>query len=307
MHTHTVRSDGNDAPLELLENAASAGLKVVAITDHDTPPPLTVTLEGGREVSCAEYARERDVLYIPGYEFSCDTQVDDVHICGYGLHWDSPALAAEVKAARESKSNAYKELCRILDAKGMPLDWQRDILRTGTAGERTDDEVERKHIFEAMAARGYCPTWSDAKILVRDDPALNVKRRKIDPVAAIELIHECGGMAILAHPHLIDEEVAPEGLGTMSREQYVERLIAAGLDGIEASYTYDKTSYKGSLTPEQIEDEVRGRYGARLLMSGGSDYHAGHKKGQKAVRNLGERGLSMAEFEGLNLRGGDVR
>jgi predicted metal-dependent phosphoesterase TrpH len=278
MHTHTVRSDGNDTPQELLDNATKAGLKVVAITDHDTPPPLDIF----------EYADSLGIKYIPGYEFSCDTNVDDVHICGYGLDWEHPALAEEVIAARESKSNAYHELCELLTSKGIIVDWVHDILN-----ERTPDEVERKHIFEAIAANGYTSTWSEAKIMVRDDPELNIKRRKIDSVAAVKLIHECGGIAILAHPYLIDETVA----GGISRAEYIEMLVAAGLDGIEASYTYGKTSYKGELGPEEIEREIRELYADRLIISGGSDYHAGHKKGNAKVRNLGERGISMEEFK----------
>ncbi len=79
---------------------------------------------------------------------------------------------------------------------------------------------------------------------------------------------------------------------------YIERLVKAGLDGIEASYSYDKTSYKGSMTPERIEDEIRELYGKRLrFISGGSDYHADHKKGAKNARRLGERGVSIEDFE----------
>ena len=301
MHTHTVGSDGNDTPLELLDNAIRAGLRVVAITDHDTPPPLSLALPDGRNISCVAYAGERNLHYVPGYEFSCDTWVDDVHICGYGMDWEHPELAAEVRAARASKSNAYRELCGVLTAKGMAVDWATDILLTGTDDARCDEDVERKYIFEALANRGYCDTWSDAKILVRDDPALNVRRRKIDPVDAIRLIHTCGGIAVLAHPYLIDEEVCPEGKGGIRREAYIDRLIGAGLDGIEAAYTYDKTSYKGALTPNVIEAGIRKNYGDRLLISGGSDYHAGHRKGQSKVRHLGERGISLAEFGALGL------
>jgi 3',5'-nucleoside bisphosphate phosphatase len=281
LHTHTLRSDGNDTPRELLKNAAKAGLKVVAITDHDTPPPSGLD----------EYADKLDITYLPGYEFSCDTNVDDVHICGYAMDWHHPALAEEVAMARNSKNNAYKQLCEILTAKGIVINWEQDILNG-----RTADEVERKHIFEAIAAKGYCPTWSEAKIMVRDDADLNVKRRKIDAVAAIDLIHKCGGVAVLAHPYLIDEVID----GGLSRTEYIERLINAGLDGIEASYTYDKTSYKGDLAPEQVEAEIRETYAGRLLISGGSDYHAGHKKGNAKVRGLGERGISMEEFSLIN-------
>jgi hypothetical protein len=311
LHCHTTRSDGNDTPRELIDNAAAAGLRVLGITDHDITPPLTVELPDGREASAVEYAAGKGVRLVPGYEFSCDTWVDDVHICGYGLDWEQADLLAEVEAAERSKSRAYEELCERLSEAGMGLDWGNDLLNytapDGRRARRRPEDVQRKHVFEAMAAKGYAATWAEAKVLVRDNPRLNVQRRKIDPAEAISLIHRCGGVAVLAHPHLIDEvinlpPIGGDGAGTApggarTREQYVDALIAAGLDGIEVRYTYDKTSYKGSLTPEQIEAEVRSRYAGRLrMLSGGSDYHADHRKGAKKVRALGERGLTMDEF-----------
>lgn len=301
LHCHTTRSDGNDSPRELIENAAAAGIAVLGLTDHDIVPPQTLVRANGTETGCVEYAHSLGVTLVPGYEFSCDTFVDDVHICAYGCDWNHPALLAEIAAAERSKVDGYRELCVLLTRKGMPLDWEHDILWQSQPGGsvviRKDEAVQRKHIFEAMAAKGYTPTWSDAKILVRDDPELNVRRRKIDPCAAICLIHECGGVAILAHPYLIDASVVPEGCGAITREVYIEKLISAGLDGIEAAYAYDKTSYQGTQTPEEIEAEVRARYGARLrFISGGSDYHADHKKGGKKVRQIGERGISREEF-----------
>lgn len=301
MHCHTQRSDGNDTPQELIDNAARLALHAVAITDHDIGPPLRMALAEGGEADTVEYAARRGVRLILGYEFSCDTHVDDVHICGYGLDWSDADLLAEVEAARRSKTEAYEELCCRLTERGMALDWQADVLHytrpDGTPAARDPEEVQRKHIFEAMAARGHAATWSNAKILVRDDPDLNVPRRKIDTRQAIALIHRCGGIAILAHPYLIDETIEIRGEPLRSRQEYIDGLIDAGLDGIEASYTYDKTTYKGTLTPEQIEGQVRDRYARRVrLLSGGSDYHADHKKGSKQVRQLGERGLSVAEF-----------
>ena len=304
LHCHTTRSDGNDSPRELIDNAAVAGLSVLGLTDHDIVPPVTLEREDGTSIKCIDYAHERGVTLIPGYEFSCDTFVDDVHICAYGCNWSHPALLEEIAAAERSKIDGYRELCEILTRKGMPLDWARDVLcqklADGSVKVRKDGEIQRKHIFEAMAAKGYVPNWSAAKIMVRDDPELNVRRRKIDPCAAIRLIHACGGVAILAHPYLIDETVTPEGAGAETRKAYIERLIAAGLDGIEASYAYDKTSYKGTLAPEQIEGEVRAEYEGRLrFISGGSDYHADHKKGGKNTRQIGERGISRDEFAKL--------
>jgi predicted metal-dependent phosphoesterase TrpH len=302
LHCHTTRSDGNDTPLELVANALRIGLRAIAITDHDIEPPRTMALPDGREVECVAYAAERGLTLVPGYEFSCDTWVDDVHICGYGLDWERPALREEVAAAKRSKSDAYAELCRRLAALGMPVDWEGELLAytdvNGRPARRDPDEVQRKHVFEVMAAKGYAATWSEAKIRVQDNPDLNVRRRKIDPVAAISLIHRCGGVAVLAHPYLIGEEVAVDGGGrSVGRAAYIDRLVEAGLDGIEASYPYDKTSYKGELSPEAIEAEVRAAYGHRLrFISGGSDYHADHRKGSRKARGLGERGVSVEAF-----------
>lgn len=301
LHSHTVRSDGNDTPRELIDNAVAAGLRVLGITDHDVTPPVEVETADGPMCS-VEYAARQGLRLVLGYEFSCDTWVDDVHICGYGLDWQHADVRAEVEAAERSKSRAYEELCERLTEAGMPLDWSSDILHyTGLDGQpavRDPSDVQRKHIFEAMAARRYAATWSDAKILVRDNPRLNVQRRKIDPREAIALAHRAGGVAVLAHPHLIDDVVHTPGQPERTREAYIDELIAAGLDGIEVRYTYDKTTYKGTLTPEAIEDQVRQRYAGRLrILSGGSDYHADHKKGAKRVRALGERGLGRDEFE----------
>ena len=301
MHCHTLRSDGNDTPEQLINSASEAGLKVIGITDHDVLPPLRIS-DGGPEFDICEYGCSKGIIVVPGYEFSCDTWVEDVHVCGYGLCWSDPELMAEVDAAAKSKSNAYKELCECLTENGMPIDWAADVLRWvdqgGTVQRREPEEVQRKHVFEAMAARGHVKSWSDGKILVQSNPALNVKRRKIEAVSAIELIHKCGGIAVLAHPYLIDEKIERPGEKPCSRCEYIMRLFDAGLDGIEIRYPYDKTSYKGGMTPEQIEKEVKEKFLPRAqIVSGGSDYHADHrKKDAKKIRQLGEKGITLDEF-----------
>ncbi len=302
LHTHTVRSDGYDTPRELIDNAVAQGLRVLGITDHDITPPVELETAEGQTVGAVDYAACHGLRLVLGYEFSCDTWVDDVHICGYGLDWQHPDVLGEVAAAERSKSQAYEELCQRLTAAGMPVNWEADLLHyttpDGQPAVRDPSDVQRKHIFEAMAARGYAATWSEAKILVRDNPQLNVSRRKIDPREAIALVHRCGGVAVLAHPYLIDEVLRVPGQPERTREAYIDELIGAGLDGIEARYTYDKTTYKGTLTPEAIEAQVRERYARRLrITSGGSDYHADHKKGARRVRTLGERGLTLDEFQ----------
>lgn len=79
-----------------------------------------------------------------------------------------------------------------------------------------------------------------------------MKREKPDAVSVIKEIHKLGGIIILAHPYLISESVSYKGK-EMSRQEFIEVLIEAGLDGIEASYTYDKTSYGGTMTKDEIK------------------------------------------------------
>ncbi|MFW5986441.1 MAG: PHP domain-containing protein [Halanaerobiales bacterium] len=299
LHCHTDRSDGNDTPKMLIDNAAALGMRAVAITDHDIDPPEKITVDG-QAVNIRDYARQQGLNLLLGCEFSTDTYVSDVHIIGYEMDWNHSGFKRELKRAEESKSEAYKKLTELLTERGMPIDYENEILKyTDQEGQihyREPEDVQKKFIFEKMAEKGYAPDWGQAKIMVTDDSELHINREKIDPVKAIELIHECGGIAVLAHPYLIDKKVKPESPGEMTRGQYINRLIENGLDGIEARYTYNKTSYKGSRTIEEIEREVKELYGDRLFISGGSDYHAGEKKGVKNPRQIGEAGISHDQF-----------
>ena len=176
----------------------------------------------------------------------------------------------------------------------MPVDWEArhsplSRSRTARPARRDPDDVQRKHIFEAMAAKGYATTWSEAKILVRDNPELNVPRRKIDPLRGdrpdppLRRRRRPG-------PSVPDRRDGPaRGGPPMSRADYIDRLIEAGLDGIEAQLHLRQDHLQGHA-------HARGDRGARSardyrhalrFISGGSDYHADHKKGAKQVRSLG--------------------
>ncbi|MBM3861158.1 MAG: PHP domain-containing protein [Verrucomicrobia bacterium] len=291
LHAHTRRSDGNDSPAELLEHAAARGLKAVAITDHDVLPPEEIDA-GERARSVADYAALLGLAVLRGIEVSCDTHVDDVHIVGFGCDWKSSAIQWLPELAVTSKTQSYRALVGRLRAAGMNVSWEEVL----DGGRRREDEVQKKHIFELLARKGCAPTWQDAKIMVRDNPDYDVKREKPDPIKTVRSLHEAGGIAILAHPYLIDETVAVDG-AMVSRDAYIRRLIAAGLDGIETRYTYDKTSYKGRQTPDEIRAEVEARYGAFVaILSGGSDYHADHKKGVANARQLGDAGVPLDYF-----------
>jgi len=293
LHCHTKRSDGNDTTKELIDIAAQLGMKIIAITDHDVVPDEWIDVDGSM-LDPVEYAASKGLGLIPGIEYSCDTDVDDVHIVGLGCNWNHKDIKIEEENMKKSKINGYRRLTEILTENGIHISWE-EILENG-GNPLKPEEVQRKHIFEMIAKKGYADSWQKAKILVRDNPAYNVKRQKIDPVRAIQIIHNAGGVAILAHPYLIDEKVQ-KGSRVLTREEYIQNLISNGLDGIEAAYTYNKTSYKGTMTNEAIEKEVREKYQSILkIISGGSDYHNDGKKGVTNPRMIGEKGITFEYF-----------
>lgn len=297
LHTHSTRSDGLDSVEELIRHAAeTAGLRAITLCDHDVLPPKTVEIDG-RTVDPVQYAKEKGFRLIPGIEISCDTDVDDVHIVGIFCDFDDPNLRRLEETVKTSKTASYKKLCDLMVERGMDVSWEYVLSSTG----REPDDIQRKHIFESIAAKGYTPDWKSAKIMVRDDPVLNVKREKPDPLDAIDWIHGAGGVAILAHPFLIDDEVCCHG-DRLTRAEYIERMLERGLDGMEADYPYYKTSYKGQKSVDEMAGFVYRTYGPRLkFLSGGSDYHADYKKNVANGRSLGDGRVPYHYFEKMIL------
>lgn len=295
LHCHTNRSDGVDTPRELIDNAAACGVKILAITDHDVIPPANVTLEDGRtEMESCEYAASKGIRLLCGIEVSCETEVEDVHIVCFGCDWNDPYFEQLQSEVVHSKIESYAEVVRRLREDGNDISWEEVLQNNGNPIK--EEQVQKKMIFELMARKGITKDWSEAKLLVKNTERYQIKRLKPNPQKVIEEVHRCGGYAIMAHPFLVNDPIFVKG-NKMNRETYIEGLIKSGLDGIEACYTYDKTSYNGDLSKQEIEDYIRNTYSNRLLIiSGGSDYHADHKKGVKNARGIGECGITEEYF-----------
>ena len=294
LHSHSTRSDGADTPQELIDHAAAAGVKILAITDHDVRPPKDISLSDGSTVDAVEYAKSKGLILLRGIEVSCETTVDDCHLVCLGCNWEDPWFDRLEQSVTDSKLDSYKELVRRLAEDGRSISWEEVLDNQGHP--ITEDRVQKKMIFELMGRKGFTKDWSEAKLLVKNTPRYHIEREKPDPLEVISAAHQTGGIAIMAHPYLVNEPVRLPG-AVMTRVEYIDRLIAGGLDGIEACYTYDKTSYGGTLSPEEIEGQVREQYTDRVrIISGGSDYHADAKKNASKVRDTGERGITLEYF-----------
>lgn len=288
LHAHTNRSDGLDTPLQFVDRAAEIGMQVMAMTDHDVVPPKSVMIES-EEKDIVLYAKEKGLDLILGTEFSCDTNIEDVHLVAYECDWEHPKMSAITNRIAESKVESYKKLVSLLNEEGLQLSWNELLENDGNPIQ--EDEIQKKMIFNMLADKGYFASWKDAKLMTQSNKELNVPREKPNPLGIIKTVHELGGIVVLAHPFLINPD--PEKLYA-----YLDPLIEAGLDGIEATYTYSKTNYKGDMTDQHLRQLIIDKYGnTNLFISGGSDYHGEWRKGIKNTREMGESGISLEEYK----------
>ena len=237
LHAHTSASDGQYPPDALVALARTLHLDVLAITDHDTT-------DG---VAPARQAAAGSPLILAGIELSAEDAVD-VHILGYGLNPETPVLQAALAGFRNGRETRARQMVDRLTALGVPVEWE-DVaaLASGSIG--------RPHIARAMVTAGHVESVRDAfdQYLHNGGPAY-VARPRLTPEDAVTLIHQAGGAAILAHAGLL-----PDWHGM------VERLIPAGLDGVEVNHPKNN---------EAVRLELRALAAQmNLIMTGGSDFH----------------------------------
>ena len=248
-HTHSTRSDGVRSPSELVDLAASRGVRVMALTDHDT-------LDGLEEAEAAA-ARHPGFTLVPGVELSCDVPGTEVHILGYFVDRERLEFLERLNSFREGRIDRAQRIIGALERLGAPIEWSRVQEIAGEAS------VGRPHIAQALLEAGHIETFNEAfdRFIGRDGPAY-AEREKLAPPEAIALIRDAGGLAVFAHPSF-----------TKKYEQVAEELAAAGAFGLEAYYKH----YEPALVAELVA--LAERHG--LFTLGGSDHHGIERDDEK--------------------------
>jgi predicted metal-dependent phosphoesterase TrpH len=249
LHAHTARSDGLLEPAELVRQAAAAGVRLFAITDHDT-------LAGVREVMAAN-AVPAGLELLPGIELNAvvrdhpELRESEVHVLGLGVDPDDDAFEATLQVQRNGRRIRFDKMVRRLADLGLPID---DALETLPPTD-DDDALGRPRVARAMIAKGYVTTIEEAfqRYLSKGRDGY-VAREGLGPVEAIRAIRAAGGLPSLAH---FSEAI--------DRPDILVELIEAGLGGIEVYYrTFDAP------TVAAMEKVAADRH---LVATGGSDYH----------------------------------
>jgi hypothetical protein len=240
-HTHTNASDGRLTPGDLVRLAVSRGVRILAVTDHDSTEGIAEAL-----AVAAEYP---GFTLVPGIEMSTDIPGDEIHVLGYFLDYENPEFQATLANLRNARRDRGRMMVEKLHAMGIDIPWKRVEEFAG------DGSVGRPHVAQALVEMGYVSTFQEAfdRYIGRNGPAY-VERTKLTPVQAIEMLVRARALPVLAHP-----------ASQSNLDELVEQLRAAGMLGIEVYYQdYDQTTCARLAAAAE-------RHG--LLKTGGSDFH----------------------------------
>lgn len=239
LHSHTTASDGALAPRDLVKLAARHGVRVLAVTDHDSVSGLPEAIEE---------AAHHGIEIVPGLEINCDVPGSEVHVLGYCVDWQAQWFESFLAEQRAERTARVHRIVERLTELGVPLTAEEvfAICKEGSPG--------RPHVAQAMIKRGYVKSVREAfdRYLKSNGPA-NVPRRRLTPAAAVAVLRKARGVPVLAHPGLAD------------RDALIPDLVRAGLMGIEAYYA----EHSAAQTSAYLEMCRR----LDLVATGGSDYH----------------------------------
>jgi hypothetical protein len=269
LHAHTTASDGTYTPAELVHEAARRGVRVLAVTDHDSVDAVTPARVAAREHPPLEI--------VPGIEINTDDPGGEVHILGYFVDHEAAWFLELLREFRDERAARVHRIAERLTALGHPIDAEEvfALVQEGSAG--------RPHIAQIMVRRGYVGTVREAfdRFLATGKPAY-VPHRKVGSREACEIIRRAGGLAVVAHPVFHDD---PEAM--------LRALAATGLlDGVECYYAEH--------SPEQTAQFIGLCRQLDLVPTGGSDFHGPRVR----AGTLGHPAVPWEAWEALRRRAG---
>ncbi|MEO0228505.1 MAG: PHP domain-containing protein [candidate division WOR-3 bacterium] len=239
LHLHTTKSDGLYTPKDLVYFLYTKGIKIISITDHDS-------IEGINEAQ--EEAEKLGIEVITGIELSAEHKGQEVHILGYFIDINSPDLLNYLRVFREARKERFVKMIEKLRSMGIELS-------VDVAKFDEKQSIGRPHVAKEMVEKGYVSSIEEAfaKYIGDGGPAY-VKKFKISIKEAIDIIHNSQGVAVLAHPGLLN-----------NMEDVINLALQSGLDGIEVYHPKN---------PEYIENilfEIA--FKNNLMITGGTDFH----------------------------------
>ena len=279
LHLHTTFSDGTLSPSQLVQLCAQRGLRVIALTDHDSTEGIPEAMEAAEEYP--------ELTLIPGIEFSTDVPGSEIHLLGYYVDYRDAAFQRSLQDLRSGRVDRAKGIVDRLEALGVKVSWERVQELSGGGA------IGRPHIAQAMVEAGHVEYPRDAfdKYLGRNGLAY-VERTKLTPADAVRMLVRNGALPVMAHPTYSTtksgDEAADELRGTLAT------LKRSGLVGVEVHY--------GDYSPEVVESLARTADELGLVPCGGSDYHASGNPGEPEPGTVGPPASTVEKLRSLKRR-----
>ena len=239
LHLHTFFSDGTFTPEELVGRASRLGFAAIAVTDHDT-------VEGCDRAAAACTAANME--FITGTELTAEHADTEVHILAYFVDTRNQHLLTRIAEFQTVRQSRIHEMVAALNKLGIPLKAESVFALANCKSPG------RPHVARALVKEKLIGNLDEAfeRYLKKGRPAW-VPKTKMSALEGVELIHQAGGLAVMAHP------------GLNRTDEIIPDLVDAGLDGIECFHT------KHSTAMAERYLEIAEKY--HLLVTGGSDCH----------------------------------
>jgi len=269
LHTHTNNSDGTDSPAQLINKALASGIKVLAITDHDTI--------AGWEEGIAHLRTGMDLVL--GAEISCQTEDGiSVHMLGLLFDKESVELQEVLAQTRGNRFGRMEKIISRMNQAGIEISMEEVLAQLSDGAT-----LGRPHLADALVAKGLAKNRDEIfeKWLHNNSPYY-VSHYSPTPERAIQLIKAAGGVSIIAHP------MASLRGRTVSIESFTS-YVEAGLDGIEVFHR-DHTADQRNLLMDIVDD-------LGILRTGSSDYH-----GTGKINELAENTTEADQWFALEAR-----
>lgn len=248
LHLHSHFSDGTFAPAEIVARGKKQGLGALSLTDHDTVE--------GCEAMAAECAGA-GIEFVVGTELTSEHRGNELHILAYFVDPKNERLVREISKFQTVRQERIREMVAAINKLGVPLKAD-DVFALANCRS-----PGRPHVARALINAGLCRTLDEAfeRFLKKGRPGW-VPKAKMSALEAIELIHQAGGLAVMAHP------------GLNRTDESIPELAGVGLDGIECFHT----KHPPVTSSRYVEFAAK----LDLLITGGSDCH-GMNKGKPLI------------------------
>lgn len=240
LHIHTTVSDGRLSASEIVAEAVKRELGIISITDHDS-------YEGYFEaVKAAELL---DLEVVPGSEITSEFHERECHLLAYGFDVEDEGMVNLMKTQKFIRIGRAKKIIDKLNKLGFDVSYDEVRAEAGIKGV-----VARPHIAKVMIRKGYASNHREVFMRYLGNHAKAYHKCEYRSVKEIiDIIHNAGGVTILAHP------------GNNYSDKELREFIDYGIDGFE--YIHPSHNYNLQRKYEQLTRENG------LIKSGGSDFH----------------------------------